>query len=158
MTCNLFSQVILFQDFTPEQVALVEPLFTSIWIETGTVIIEQGDPAEYLYLVVEGEVVVRFKPDDGPPLVVAHVRPEGVVGWSAALRSTTYTSAAISATPCKMLRVLGVDLRALCEEHPVTGTRILERLATKLTERLHSSQESVVAMLEQGLHTSLNNS
>ena len=158
MPCNLFNQLILFQDFTPEQIALVEPLFTSIRIETGTVIFEQGDPAEYLYLVVEGEVVIRFKPDDGPPLIVAHVRPEGVVGWSAALGSTTYTSAAISVTPCKMLRVLGVDLRALCEEHPVAGTRILERLASKITERLHSSQESVVAMLEQGLHTSLNNS
>jgi CRP/FNR family transcriptional regulator, cyclic AMP receptor protein len=158
MTCKIFRQLTLFQDFTPEQIALVEPLFSSICIDPGTVIFEQGDPAEYLYLVVEGEVIVRFKPDDGPPLVVAHVHPEGVVGWSAALGTTTYTSAAVSATPCKMLRVLGVDLRALCEEHPMTGTRVLERLASKITERVHSSQESVVAMLEQGLRTSLNNS
>ena len=158
MTCNLFRQLILFQDFTPEQIALVEPLFSSICIDPGTVIFEQGDPAEYLYLVVEGEVIVRFKPDDGPPLIVAHVRPEGVVGWSAALGSTTYTSAAVSAHQCKMLRVLGVDLRALCEEYPVIGTRVLELIASKLTGRQPSSQESVVAMIEQGLHTSLNNS
>jgi hypothetical protein len=57
-----------------------------------------------------------------------------------------------------MLRVLGVDLRALCEEHPVTGTHVLELIASKLTGRLPYSQERVVAMLEQGLHTSLNNS
>jgi CRP/FNR family transcriptional regulator, cyclic AMP receptor protein len=158
MTCKIFRQLILFQDFTPEQIALVEPLFSSICVDAGTVIFEQGDPAEYLYLVVEGEVVVRFKPDDGPPLVVAHVRPEGVVGWSAALGTTTYTSAAVSVTSCKMLRVLGVDLRALCEEHPVTGTRVLELIASRLTGRLPYSQERVVAMLEQGLHTSLNNS
>lgn len=157
MADHMLCQLSLFQDFTPEQVALLEPLFTPISLENGSVIFEQGEPAEYLYLVVEGEVVVRFKPDDGPPLLVAHVRPEGVVGWSAALGSTTYTSAAISVSPARLLRVLGVDLRALCEEHPEVGVQILERLASKITARMHTSHESVVAMLEQGLHTGPNN-
>lgn len=157
MPGNSFNHLSLFQDFTPEQVALLEPLFTPISIEIGTVIFEQGDPAEYLYLVVEGEVIVRFKPDDGPPLVVGRVRPEGVVGWSAALGRTTYTSAAICATPCRMLRVPGVDLRGLCEDHPQVGALLLERLASKITERMHTSQESVVAMLEQGLHANQGN-
>jgi CRP-like cAMP-binding protein len=154
MAGNLVNHLHLFQDFTPEQVALLKLLFTPISIEVGTVIFEQGDPAEYLYLVVEGEVIVSFKPDDGPPLVVGHVRQEGVVGWSAALGRTTYSSAAVCATSCRMLRVPGVDLRGLCEDHPQVGALLLERLASKITERMHTSQESVVAMLEQGLHTS----
>ncbi len=153
MPGNLCNHLLFFQDFSPQEIDLLETLFTPIFVESGEIIFEQGDPAEYLYLVVEGEVIVRFKPDDGPPLVVAHVRPEGVVGWSAALGSTTYTSAAVSTTACKMLRVPGVDLRGLCEDHPQLGTRLLERMASKITERLHTSQESIIALLEQGLHT-----
>jgi NTE family protein len=118
----------------------------------GDVIFEQGDLAEYLYLVVEGEVLVRFKPDDGPALTVARVRPQGVVGWSAALGSPEYTSSAVCSEDSQMLRVRGEDLRELCEKYPEAGTLVLERLAAVIAERLRNTHDYVMAMLEQGLH------
>jgi CRP/FNR family cyclic AMP-dependent transcriptional regulator len=151
MPGNLFNQLLLFDDLRPEQHKLVRALFIPCEFAADEVIFEQGNPAEFLYLVVTGEVIVRFKPDDGPALMVARVSSEGVVGWSATLGSPTYTSSAVCATPCKLLRVRSDDLRQFCTRHPETGNLVLERLAAVISERLRNTHEHVIALLEQGL-------
>lgn len=151
MSDDVFDRLTLFHDFTPSQSALVKPLFQSVYEPAGSVIFEQGDSAEYLYLVVDGEVIIRYKPEDGPELIVARVRQEGIVGWSSALGKPTYTSSAICTDECHMLRVSGQDLRDLCEKHPETGSLMLERLAVVIAERLRNTYDHVITLLEQGL-------
>lgn len=153
MPVNLFDQLILFQDLETEQQAVLKPLFVPCAFLTGDVIFEQGDPAEYLYLLLEGEIHVRFKPDDGPALIVARVRPEGVAGWSAALGSPNYTSSAVCVEDCYLLRVRGKDLRELCEQYPETGALVLERLAVVIAKRLRNTYEQVITLLELGLQS-----
>lgn len=151
MSGNLFESFFIFQDLNPEQRALLRPLFQPSHEPAGTVIFEQGDPAEYLYLVVDGEVNIRYKPEDGPVINVARVRPEGVVGWSAALGNLTYTSGAVCATDCQMLRLSNQDLRWLYKQHPETGALLLERLAAVIAERLRNTHHHVITLLQQGL-------
>lgn len=112
---------------------------------------EQGDPADCLYLVISGEVIVRYKPEDGPVIILARVHPGGVVGWSAALGRREYTSGAECAIYSQVLRVRGEDLRELCEHYPETGEFILERLARVIAERTQITNDQVVDLLKQGL-------
>jgi CRP/FNR family cyclic AMP-dependent transcriptional regulator len=158
MSGDLFNDLSLFKDFSLAQCNVLRPLFIPRHEPAGTTIFEQGDPAEYLYIVVDGEISIRFKPDDGPAIIVARVRPEGVVGWSAALGSPTYTSAAICSTECQMLRVRSQDLRQLCEQDPETATLLLERLAAVIAERLRNTHHHVMALLEQGLRIRMHKS
>jgi len=151
----MFDQVKLFKDLSPAQKQLLKPLFMPCDCYGDTVLFEQGDPAEYLYLVVTGEIIIRHKPEDGPPITVARVKAGGVVGWSAALGNRTYTSAAICARYTQMLRVSGTDLRELCEQHPETGILILERLAEVIAERLRHTHKQVVEILKEGLGQNL---
>jgi len=116
---------------------------------------EQGEPAENLYVVISGEIVVQFKPDDGPAILVARVQNGGVVGWSAALGSRAYTSGAMTTADTQTLRVRGFDLRMLCMHEPELGEVILDRLAEIIAERLRSTHAQVLALLELGLRTSL---
>jgi CRP/FNR family transcriptional regulator, cyclic AMP receptor protein len=151
MVFNVYDRVLFFQELDPEQRTLVQPLFVPCDLYAGTIIFEQGENAEYLYLVTDGEVIVRFKPDDGPALTVAHVRPLGMVGWSAALGSSTYTSSAVCFSECHLLRVRSADLRELCNKHPETGTIILEHLATLIAQRLRNTHTHVLELLKQGM-------
>ncbi len=73
----------LFEDLASDQLALLEPLFESYKCPPDTTIFEQGDLAEYLYLILEGSVSIRYKPYDGPPIKVTHLREGNVFGWSA---------------------------------------------------------------------------
>jgi CRP/FNR family transcriptional regulator, cyclic AMP receptor protein len=151
MSGSVLDELSIFHGFTPQECDQLRPLFIALEEAIGSIIFEQGSPAEYLYLLVEGEVHVRFKPDDAPPITVAKIRPEGVVGWSAALGSPLYTSSAICMSDCKMLKVRGEDLRLLCEKTPEVGAHVLERLAAVIAQRLRSTHNHVVALLRQGL-------
>lgn len=151
MPVDTFDKLYLFKNLDPSQRDIIRQIFNPCSYHAGTVIFEQGDATDYLYLIVNGEVVISFKPDDGPALTVARVHEEGVVGWSAALGSPSYTSSAECSTNCQMLRVRGADLRNLCEKHPETGALVLERLATVIAERLRNTHEQVISLLERGL-------
>lgn len=151
MNGNDLDHLTLFQGLTPSQNMQVRPIFQSVFEPAGNVLFNQGDQADFLYLVLDGEVIIRFKPEDGPEIIVSRVHAEGVVGWSSALGSPAYTSSAVCTSDCQMLRVRGEDLRILCENYPETGALILERLAVVIAERLRNTYDYVVTLLEQGL-------
>jgi len=118
----------------------------------GSLLFEQGDLAEYLYIVAEGEIIIRYKPDDGPALILTRVHKEGVVGWSAVIGNPIYTSSAICATHSQLLRVRSQDLRHFAETNPRTANLLLEQLALVIAERLRHTHPQIMMMLEQGLH------
>ena len=115
MDVDPFDQISLFQELSPTQRNLLRPLFVPVSILAGDKLFEQGDPAEFLYLVLAGEVLIHYKPDDGPTITLSRVRQGGVVGWSAALGNHVYTSEAECATDARLLRLRGEDLRWLCQ-------------------------------------------
>ena len=150
---KIFNQIPVFADLTPEQLAQLESIFELVECEGDQIVFEQGATADYLYLVVTGEVAIIFKPDDDEPITVARIQAGGVFGWSAAFGSDNYTSGAICILQTQLLKVLGKDLKKLRQNHPETGILVLERLATVVAERLKSTsaQGQVVALLEHGL-------
>lgn len=152
-----FDHLSLFTGFSPDQLDLLQPLFTVCEQQDGDILFQQGETAGYLYFLVEGEAVVRYKPDDGPWLTVARICPEGVLGWSAALGSPLYTSSGICTTDSILLRISSANLRRLCEEHPHTGRLVLERLATMIAQRLRNTHSYVIALLEKGLGATIRN-
>jgi CRP-like cAMP-binding protein len=151
-----FNRLAIFQGMSTPQQELLSELFIPHDCCDETVIFEQGDLAEFLYIVVKGEVVVSFKPDDGPAIVVARIQSGGVVGWSAALGSRMYTSGAYSNGDSRLLRIRGADLRKLCEQYPETGVILLDRLAAVIAQRLTSTHDQVLALLELGLRSGVN--
>lgn len=155
MAVDVLNQLSLFEGFTLPQLEQLDALFTLFEFPAETMLFGQGDPAEFLFVVVRGEVVVNFKPDDAPAICVTRVRPGGVVGWSAALGSRMYTSGALCTEDCQLLRVRGVDLRGLCQNHPETGGIILQRLAAVIAQRMSNAHEQIVALLELGLMSSV---
>lgn len=147
---SMFERFPLFQELLPEQNSLIRPLFSPCFETAGAMLFEQGQVAERLYLIVEGEVIIRYKPEDGPELLVARVRDGGVVGWSAALGNPIYTSTAFCTAECQMLCVRGQDLRTLCERNPEIGSLLLEGLAKIVAERLRTSHAHITTLLEEG--------
>lgn len=130
---------------------LLAPYFTPQSFPVGTTIFEQGDRAVFLYLVIQGEVVIRYKPDDGPMMVVTRVQPGGIFGWSAAMGNPCYTSAALCGMDSQVVHIRGTDLRRLCDEYPRVGKVILDRLAAVIAERKQSQQGRVTSLLANGI-------
>ena len=130
---------------------LLEPLFEIYTCNAGTTVIQQGMPAEYLYLVMSGKAEVSYKPYDGIPITVAHVEKGGLFGWSAVVGSEKYTSSAMAIDALEAKRIRGSALRKLCVEHPEAGQDILESLANSVSARWKDTNAQVRSILQQGL-------
>jgi len=151
MIVDTVKELAFFEGLSTAEIRLLMPYFNSQFYPTSTIIFEQGDIAEFLYLVVKGEVLIRYKPDDGPMMTVTRVQPGGVFGWSAAMGNVAYTSGAMCTTDCEVLQVRGEDLRAICEKHPGVGKVILDRLANVIAERWQSRRTQVTSLLAKGI-------
>ena len=144
-------KVLIFNDMNTRHGNLLQPLFEPYSCGAGTSVIEQGTPADYLYLVLEGKAEVSFKPYDGIPITVSHVGKDGLFGWSAVVGSKTYTSSVRAIDRLKTLRIRGSELRKLCLDHPDAGKEILERLATVVSSRWENAHEQVKSILASGM-------
>jgi len=141
----------LFENLTPDQMKRIEGMTEILPISQGQTIFEQGEKARYLYVLISGEVIIRFKPYDGSAITVARINPGGVFGWSAALGRAIYTSAAFSMVDSTALRFSGKELQGLCDCDPDIGTILLQRLANIITERIKNTQPQIMSILSQGL-------
>ena len=144
---ELLPHIPLFQDLDPAQIALLEPLFEKFTCAADTVILEQDTPAIYLYLLIKGEVAIRYKPYDGPLITLTHLHEGDVFGWSAVVGSPRYTSSIISETGVEAIRIRGVHLLKLFNDAPETGKVVMDRLARVVSPRWENAHAQVQSLL-----------
>jgi Fe-S cluster biogenesis protein NfuA len=141
----------LFKDLSSADLKIIAPLFHARTFPAGAVVIEQGERATCLYLLTHGEVAVNYKPYDGEPLTLNHIRAGGVFGWSAVLGSAVYSSSVVCMAPCEVLVVCGPDLRTLQDNHPQTARVVMNQLASAVSTRWADAQTQVKSMLKKGM-------
>jgi len=137
----------LFQDLDPAQTALLRPLFEQFTCPADTVIFEQDTPATYLYLLIKGEVAIRYKPYDGPSIILTRLHEGDVFGWSTVVGSPHYTSSIISETQIEAIRIRRVDLLKLFSDAPETGKVVMDRLARVVSSRWKNAHAQVQSLL-----------
>ena len=139
----------LFKDVDDDILHLIEPLFEPYACPAGAVIFEQGDPAHYLYLILDGSVEIIYKPYDGPPITITTLFQGNIFGWSAAIGNTVYTSGTVCKEACKAIRISSRDLHKLCAKEPETGRIILNLLAESVSSRWHDAHSQIQALLNK---------
>ena len=141
----------LFNAIDAEYLALLRPLFERVSFRTGATVVNQGSPADYLYIIERGVIQVSYKPYDGEHITITHVDVGGLFGWSAVVGSPEYTSSGVAIEDLDAIRVKGSDLRKLCTEHPDAGKVILDKLADAVSARWKDSHEQVKSILKNGM-------
>jgi CRP-like cAMP-binding protein len=153
MAINHLQGLDLFSGFSDHQLEILQTIFLPVEELDGRVIFKQGDLAESIYLIIEGDVSIQFKPDDGPVILITNVRDGGVIGWSAVVGSPVYTSSAVCTRDTLLLRAGKNDLQRLCRNNPRTCDKVIELLAAVIAERLRNTHQHVVSLLQEGLKT-----
>ena len=138
----------LFQGLTTIETDLLKPLFKAFSCRADTDIFGQGDPALYLYLILNGAVIIRYKPYDGAAMTLTRLRNGDVFGWSAVIGRKRYTSSVISETALESLRIRREDLWFLVEEHPEIGKTIIDRLARMVSPRWTNAHTQIELLLD----------
>jgi CRP-like cAMP-binding protein len=141
----------LFQGLKADHLELLRPLFERVTFAAGETVLEQGEEAEYLYLIERGKIAICYKPYDGEKITISHVEAGRLFGWSAVVGNPKYTSSAVAVEDLEVIRVRGSDLRQLCAKHPEAGMAILDRLADSVSTRWKDAHQQIRAVLQSGM-------
>lgn len=139
----------LFHDLSESDLALLSHYTTLRQFPAGSVIVEQFESAHFIFLITSGTVEMRYKPYDGPELILSTAGEGSVIGWSAALGHATYTATAIASSDVEALMIWGNGLRDLLQKDPMIGQRVIDRLAQSVSTRWGNVQYQVKNMLQE---------
>ncbi len=102
--------------------------------QAGDVLFEEGDVADYLYILEEGEIDISIQGQKKASFQVN--QPGQLFGWSAFVEPNRYTASAKTLKKSKVIRIDGDLLSALFEKYPSDGLTVMKRLASVIGSRL----------------------
>jgi CRP/FNR family cyclic AMP-dependent transcriptional regulator len=128
-----------FKDFDSDQRKAIGLIAKEEVFESGTTIFEEGQPAKDLYVLIEGQVDLYYAAsrEPGDQLLVAEIKVGEPFSLSALIAPGYLTATAKARSHSHVLKVNGLELRALCEVDPGLGYLLMRQAAQSVMERLH---------------------
>ena len=109
-------------------------------VPAGRQLFGEGDPADTLSLIVEGEVDIRYLLGSGESYVVDTLIAGDILGWSALVAPHKTTGIATTLKPTRLIRIQAQPLRELCERDPLLGYRLSTQVIRLLADRLEGAR------------------
>jgi CRP/FNR family transcriptional regulator, cyclic AMP receptor protein len=126
-----------FVDLKPEQFTKMANIARLRQIGTGEELFAEGEKADCLYVLLEGEIVLSlYVPGCGETNVYT-AEPLDILGWdplTPVIRQRF--GSAHSTKPCLLIALSGDSLRLLCEEDHELGFIVYRRLANIVAGRM----------------------
>lgn len=149
VTPEILSQSELFEGLTEEQLKAVADVSEEITCQHGAVLFWEGDAAEYLYILLEGEITIFVKLSSRPERVTVSVisQPYLPVGWSGVVAPHVYTASALCETDCRLVAIDGEALMQVLESDPAMGFVVMCRIAEVLSARARNTRFALLKTL-----------
>jgi CRP/FNR family cyclic AMP-dependent transcriptional regulator len=150
----LFQKIFLFQDIKPDELHRVLDRTSLREFPAETVIIEEGEPGDSLFIMAAGEVEITkqltlvLDEDTPKERVMIRLKAENGVyfGEMALLESETRSATVTASTDCSLLELHQKDFLELVGKNPAMGVKLLLRLAQLLSRHLRKTNQDVVKL------------
>jgi CRP-like cAMP-binding protein len=108
--------------------------------KAGSRLFSEGDPAEHLYILVDGEVDLQYTLGDGQLRTVDTLVSGDLMVWSALVEPYKCTATGTVKKDSKLIAINGPKLRAQCERDHDLGYDMLISITKLLATRLEGAR------------------
>lgn len=115
----------------------------------GERLLYAGNPAQFLFYIVSGEVTVKVYDDDRLPIMVSVLGPRAIGGWSALIPPHEATAALTAMTDVVVYAFEGEALREECAANPAAGLKLLLNVTRVINHRLDEARSRLASALQQ---------
>lgn len=119
----------LFQDLDRDQLMQVAALVEESSVQPEEVLLAEGDPARYVFVMCKGNAIAQMKLDRGW-ISLGLVGPGEVAGWSALIGGQVYPASVKALTPARVARIETAGLTLLMNLEPSIGYPIHRQLSS----------------------------
>ncbi len=141
----------IFLDLKPFQLSRLATASSVVELEPGFELITEGDPLDYTYILLEGDMTVEvFLPSHGYFLTY-HLVTLDMCGWSAmtpVVRQRTGT--VTTTTKCRLLKMDSRLLIPMCEEDHDIGYFFYKRLSNVAARTFLTTRLQLMNLIVQG--------
>ncbi|TVS10194.1 MAG: hypothetical protein EA424_25750, partial [Planctomycetaceae bacterium] len=106
----------------------------------GETLFKQGDPAELLYVMTEGEIDLQYELGSGELRTVDTLVAGDLAVWSTVVEPYRCTASGTIRKDTKLLAIQGAKLRELMETNHDLGYRLLLSVTKLLATRLEGAR------------------
>jgi CRP/FNR family transcriptional regulator, cyclic AMP receptor protein len=138
------------EDTNLDQLALLATIQT---YEPGEILFKEGDPEDFLFILLEGQVVLEIEVPTHGQLSFYTAETLDIIGWSSMTPIVRQRTASARATQRSMLLCFQSKLlQQLCDENHDLGYVIMRRLANVVANRLLTSRVHMMELIAQMAH------
>ena len=152
---DFLDQVQIFQGLNHEQLTKILEFCEEAEFEPGSKLFKQGEDAVYLWIVMEGQVDLRYDAAGSSVSeanTISTIPEAGAFGWSSFTSPNKYRLSGVCADkPCKLIKVERKGLQQLFETDPDMGYAVITNVATVVGTRFHEFQEEAVRQRGQDI-------
>lgn len=137
-------------ELPPQVLHAVAMLTSETDVEAGAVIVEADAEADALYVLREGGADLSFVVRDIAGVetqehFISEINPGELFGISTLIPPHTYRGRVRARAQCRLLRIDGVGLRALCKLDDRLALELTRAVAHAAVERLHATELQLAA-------------
>jgi len=125
--------------------ALVDNAMMMSW-QPGEIVFREGDPANRFYLIQQGRVALESRREEAEPVLIQHIGPGDVLGWSWLFPPYCWHFDARIIEPTTAIFFYGTRLRENCEQDHDLGYELMKRMAQVLIHRLQATRRQLLAV------------
>jgi len=143
------SEFALFRNLPEELLNKVAALGKEVTYSEGDFIFREGDQADKLHFLLNGEVVLKVKLTSRPESITVSAVSQQYesFGWSGIVPPYHYTASAVCTADCKVLTIPGDGFTKLLEENTAAGFIVMRRLTEIVASRLRNSRQALLKTL-----------
>ena len=154
------AQEALYPILTEAQIACAAQHGETIHVNTGEVLFAEGRPAEFFYVLLEGQVRVTKDVAGEATLITIH-QPGEFTGEVSLLGDAVSVASGTTASPCRLLKLGRDEFKALLSECEGIADTVLPAMAQRRPDALALSQQreklTALGKMSAGLAHELNN-
>ena len=153
------TRVPVFVDLPDEQIAWFSSHSEELHLKAGDTTIRQGDPADAMFIVLEGELLARG--EIGSETIVISIKPGDVTGVLPFSRMKQFTVSTRAITDARVLRFPASLFPELVQKMPELAKRLVGVMSDRIRETTRMEQQrdrlASLGKLSAGLAHELNN-
>lgn len=144
----------IFKELNKEQLEKIVGFCEETIFDDGDKIITEGETTDFYFILVEGNVDLRFElpfRKTSKSMTVLTVKPGECFSWSALIPPHQATLSGYSVGKSKVIKIPGAKMLNLFERNNSIGYSIMKKLAMMIASRLTKQQELFIKELGDSL-------
>ena len=123
-----------------ESMKAIAMMADEVTVPAKTQMFSEGDPAQYLFVIMKGEVNIQYRLGNGQLRTVDTLVEGDVLVWSALIEPYRTTAIGTTTKDCQLMRISAARLRDLCARDPLVGYQLTLAVSRLLAHRLEGAR------------------